>query len=100
MNLNVFIDQVVVQAGGQLQPPDEAASGRTEGAGAQSGAVAAPPAGPASPSLVEGQRIRPPDERQAQPQGEPPYWDSGAPREPPLEEGSTAWRLARRPAQV
>ncbi|KAL4430845.1 hypothetical protein ABPG75_006101 [Micractinium tetrahymenae] len=96
MNVNVFIDQVVVQAGGQQ--PSEAARGGIEGAGAAT-AVAAAPAGPCAaggpaqqPNAQNGSR--------EQASGEPPYWDSTGPREPLLEEGSAEWRLARRPAQT
>ncbi|KAL4420023.1 hypothetical protein ABPG77_001273 [Micractinium sp. CCAP 211/92] len=97
MNLNVFIDQVVVNTGGQ--PPAENASSCIEGA-VESTAGAAPPAGAVSQFLAAGEQSSPQQEQKSPPQGEPPYWDSTGPREPPLEEGSHEWRLARRPAQV
>lgn len=97
MNLNVFIDQVVVNTGGQ--PPAENASRCIEGA-VESTAGAAPPAGAVSQFLAAGEQSSPQQEQKSPPQGEPPYWDSTGPREPPLEEGSHEWRLARRPAQV
>lgn len=91
MNVNVFIDQVVVQSGRQL--PAEA----NQDASADAAATAAPRT---SPPVDQQGQSSPSEEAHAQPQGKPPYWDSTGPKEPPLVESSAEWRLARRPDQV